>query len=418
MAKSEYICGLDIGSAFVRAVAAQVSEEGSVKIIGVAEGQSEGVSKGSIVSLDDVVSGISTTLEQLERMIGAPLDSVVVGVSGHDIATQVGKGVIAVGRADGEINEDDVDRVIESAQAVATPPNYEILHVIPRSFSVDDQNGIKDPIGMSGIRLEVEAQIIQALISQTKNISKAVYRAGLEIDDMVLGILASAETVLSKRQKELGVALVNVGSSTTSYVVFEEGDVLAVGVLPVGSAHVTSDIAIGLRTSLDVAEQIKLEYGQAVPSDVDRHAYLDLSEFSEGEKERISVRHISEIIEARLEEIFQMVDSEFSRVERSGLLPAGVVFIGGGAKLPGFVPLAKEQFRLPAELGEASDAQAVIDKARDITFSTAFSLAEWGAHLRQTEGGGGWLTKFSQIEKMGEHVKGLFSRVKKLKKGK
>ncbi len=408
--KSPYICGLDIGSAFVRAVAAQRHEDGKSYVVGAAEARSEGVSKGAIVSLDDVVSSMSTALEQLERMIGGPVDRCVVSVSGCQILTQIGKGIIAVGRADGEINEEDVDRVLESAQAVATPPNYEILHVIPRHFNVDDQVGIKDPVGMNGIRLEVEAHIIHALVSQTKNISKAVYRVGLEVEDMVLGILAAAEVVLSKRQKEMGVAVVNIGATTTSYAVFEENDVLSVGVLPVGSSHVTSDIAIGLRTSLDIAEQIKLEYGHAVAQEVEKHAYLDLSEFSDDESDRIPVRHVSEIIEARLEEIFQMVDNELAKIERSGILPAGIVFIGGGAKLPGIVDLAKKQFRLPASLGVLQSVYTAIDKIKDISFVQAAGLADWGVQVEEGSGKEGWLTKLPQIEKIGEYLRKVLPR--------
>lgn len=409
---SDYICGLDIGTAFTRVVAAQVGEDGSPFIIGAAEGSTEGVSKGVITSIDDAVSSISTTLEKLERMIGSPVERSVVGVSGQ-ITTHVGRGVIAVGRADGEISEEDVDRAVESAQAIATPPNYEILHVIPRSFNVDDQTGIRDPIGMSGIRLEVEAQIIQGLTSQIKNLSKAVYRAGLEIDDMALGILAAADVCLSKRQKELGVALVNIGAATTSFAVFEEGDVLSVGVIPVAGSHVTSDIAIGLRISLDMAEQIKLEYGRAESRNIDKHDHLDLSEFSDDESGQVPVKHVSEIIEARLEEVFQMVDADLSKIERSGLLPAGIIFIGGGSKIPGLVELAKREFRLPASLGVSSVAQTAIDKVHDTTFLTAVGLAEWGVQLRSVEQGGRWLTTLHKLEKIGGRVWGMVKKVKR-----
>lgn len=413
MPKNSYICGLDVGTAFTRIVAGEMAPDGSLYVVGLAEGPTEGVSKGSITSIDDVVSSISAVLEKLERMLGNPVDRAVVGISSPHIATQIGRGVVAVGRADSEISEEDVDRVIESAQSVATPPNYEILHVIPRTFTVDEQSGIRDPLGMSGIRLEVEAQIVQCLVSQTKNITKAVYRAGIEIEDTALSILAAAEACLTKRQKELGVALVNVGAATTSYVIFEEGDVLAVGILPVGSSHVTSDIAIGLRTSLDAAEQIKLEYGSATPQLLDKNSVLDLSEFSVNEHERISTRHVAEIIEARMEEIFQMVDSEFAKVERSGLLPAGVVGIGGGMKLPGILELAKRQFRLPASLGVVSQIETALEKARDLQFITATGLASWGAQLKGEASSKGWLTKMPFFEKMGESAKSWLGKFKK-----
>ena len=247
MSKENIITGLDIGSTAIRVVVSQINpHDQSLQILGAAENNAEGISKGSITSIEDAVSSISATLEKVERMTGVPVEHVFIGINGSYITSQDSHGVIAVSKSDGEIREEDVERVIEAAQAVATPPNYEILHVIPRSFTVDNQKGIKDPIGMSGIRLEVDAQIIQGLSSQVKNLTKCIYRTGIDIDDMVLGILASAEAVLTKKQKDLGVALLNIGGSTTSLMVFEEGDVLHTAILPVGSSHITNDIAIGL----------------------------------------------------------------------------------------------------------------------------------------------------------------------------
>ncbi|HOZ36563.1 MAG TPA: cell division protein FtsA, partial [bacterium] len=262
--KERFITGLDIGTSYVRVVTGQFNpQDDNFYIIGCGEAPSSGISKGMIVSIEDAVSAITNCLEQSERMIGSPIERVFVGISGAQIITQESKGVVTVSRANGEIREDDVERALQAAQAVATPPNYEILHVIPKSFTIDNQAGIKDPLGMTGIRLEVSTQIILGLSSQIKNLTKAVYRTGVEIDDLVLSVLANAEGVLTKRQKELGVALINIGEASTSVAVFEEGDLLNTFVVPLGSNHLTADIAIGLRTSLDVAESIKLEYGQA-----------------------------------------------------------------------------------------------------------------------------------------------------------
>lgn len=380
--KGIFITGLDIGTAYVRSVTGQFNEQdGNFYIVGCGEVPSAGISKGTIVSIEDAVSSITSCLEQTERMIGSPIERVYVGISGAHIITQESKGVITVSRANGEIREDDVDRAIQAAQTVATPPNYEILHVIPKSFTIDNQSGIKDPIGMTGIRLEVTTQIILGLSSQIKNLTKAVYRTGAEIDDLVLSILANAESVLSKRQKELGVALVNIGESTTSVAVFEEGDLLTTSIIPIGANHITADIAIGLRTSLDTAEDIKLEYGTAVPDEINKKEEVNLGDFSDSEQESVSLRYISEIIEARTEEIFDLVDKELIKIDRSGLLPAGVVITGGGANLPGIAEVAKKRFRLPASLGNPVSIHTAIDKVNNLDFTTAIGLAQWGSEL-------------------------------------
>lgn len=387
MAREEFITGLDIGSTKIRVAVGQI-QPGSpnIHIVGAAEHDAQGISKGSVTSIDDAVSAMSSALETVERMTGIPSEHAFVGIGGTHIASLESHGVVAVSRSDGELREDDIERVVEAAQAVATPPNYEILHVIPRTFSVDNQRGIKDPVGMTGMRLEVDAQIIQGLSGQIKNTTKAVFRTGLSIDDLVLGSLAAAESALTKRQKELGVALVNVGGSTTSVVVFEEGDVMHVKVLPVGAGHITNDIAIGLRTSIDLAEQVKIMAGTANPESIGKREDINLSEFEGGEDVAISKKHVAEIIEARLEEIFKMVDRELQSIDRSGLLPAGIVLTGGGAKLNGILDVAKSTFRLPASVGLPQGIMTAIDKVNDPAFTTALGLVAWGAG-NQDQGG-------------------------------
>lgn len=387
MAKEQIITGLDIGTTSVRvAVGTLGDRQQGLQIIGISEQPSEGISKGVVTSIEDAVSSVSEALVKAERMTGIPIEHAYVAINGGDLRSEQAHGVVAVAKANGEIQEDDVERVIEAAQTVATPPNHEILHVIPRSFSVDNQAGIKDPIGMSGIRLEVDAQIIQALSSQVKNLTKVIYRTGIDIDDIVLGILASSEAVLTKRQKELGVCLVNIGSTTTSMMVFEEGDVLHTAILPVGSGHITNDIAIGLRTSIDVAEKIKIQEGTALPEEISKHEEIDLSTYGPNETGTVSKRHVAEIVEARLEELYKMIDKELISAERSGLLPAGIIFTGGGAKLPGVVEVAKKQLRLPASVGVPQEKLVTaIDRARDPLFATALGLVAWGAVLASDE---------------------------------
>lgn len=388
MSKDKLITGLDIGTSHIRIVVGQINpNDNEFYIIAAIQIPSQGVSKGMITSIEDAVSSITSALEQAERIVGQPINKAYVGISGAHIDTMTSKGVIAVGRADNEITEADVERVIEAAQTVATPPNYEILHVIPKIFNVDNQTGIKDPVGMSGVRLECETQIIQGMSAQIKNLTKAIYRTGIEIEDLVLSVLANAETCLTKRQKELGAVLVNIGSHTTSMAVFEEGDILSTHVLPVGSAHVTADIAIGLRTSLDIAENIKLTYGQAMANQIPKKEEVKLSEFDENENEVVQLHYVSEIIEARMDEIFDMVDKKLIEIERSGLLPAGVVLTGGGAKLPGIIDLAKQEFRLPASLGMPHEINTAIDKVNDLAYTSAIGLGLWGYELEKQKGG-------------------------------
>lgn len=412
MTKQQIITGIDIGSFSTRVVVGQLAQDGvKLQIIGAAEGLSEGISKGVIVSIEDAVGSISPVLEKAERMTGIPIEHAYISINGHHVTCQDSHGVVAVAKADGEIREEDVERVIEAAQTVATPPNYEILHVIPRNFSVDNQKNIKDPVGMTGIKLEVNAEIIHGLSSQIKNLTKCIYRTGVDIDDLVLSVLAAAESVLTKRQKELGVALLNIGGSTMSLMVFEEGEVLHTKVLPIGSAHITNDIAIGLRTSIDVAEQVKLETGSALSEDIQKRESVHLSQFDELEETVVPRKEVTDIIHARVEEMFSMVHKELKSIHRDGLLPAGIVLTGGGAKLPKIIEAAKQQFRLPASLGVPRGISTAIDKIQDPTFATALGLVLWGFHLqekRKSFSFGGRLSSLNQTtEKMQKWFKSL-----------
>lgn len=381
MTRPQLTTGLDIGSTAIRIAVVQATAHEHMQVLGLAEVPSEGIHKGVVTSIEDAVSAISACLERVERMTGTPVEHAWVGINGSHILAQSSHGVIAVAKPNGEIGEDDVARVVEAAQAVATPPNYEILHVLPRSFTVDSQPGIKDPIGMTGVRLEVEAQVVQGQTAQIKNLTKCVYRTGVDIDSLVLAVLANAEAVVTKRQKELGVVVVNVGGSTTSVLVCEEGDPLHAAVLPVGSGHITNDVAIGLRTSIDVAEKLKVDYGHAVADEVGKREEVNLSELVEDSNEVISRKHLAEIIEARLEEIFELVDRELTKIDRSGKLPAGVVLTGGGAKLSGIVDVAKRRLRLPAMLGYPIEVASPLERVNDLSFTTALGLVRWG--LRQ-----------------------------------
>jgi len=387
--KENIIAGLDIGSTSIRLVVGQKGKGGegeSLKIIGAISVPAEGINKGAVKSIEDVTSSISACLEKAERLVGVPIEGVWVSINSPHIKCEKSRGVVAVGRSDGEISQDDIERALEAARALTVPPNYEILHVIPINFTVDNQEEIKDPVGMTGVRLEVETLIIQGLTSQIKNLTKAIFRTGLDIEDLVLSPLAAAEAVIGAKQKELGSALINIGSSTTSLAIFEEGELLHTAVIPIGSEHITADIAIGLRCPINLAERIKIEHGSAKPENFSKKDEIDISELAKEEDadeevKTIKKKYLAEIIEARVEEIFEKVDEEFKKIERSGMLPGGVFLIGGGTKLNDMVDIAKKKLRLPACLGANKNVEAVIDKVNETEFLNALGLVVWGGHV-------------------------------------
>jgi len=379
MAKEQYIVGVDVGTASVRVVQAkQNPETGVFSVIGASEAPSFGMRRGVIVDIEEAVSAISSGLEKVERMTGVPVASANVSVSGNHISSLLSHGVIAVSRADGEISENDIVRCIDASQAISIPSNKEVLHVFPKSFTLDGQTGIKDPLGMTGIRLEVDTIIVQAGLPFVRNLTKAIMQAGLEIEDLVLAPCAAAESVLKKRQKDLGVCLVDLGAGTTGMAVYEEGDLLHTAVLPIGSSHITNDIAIGLRCSIETAEKVKLQFGHCDLKAVDKNEEIDLSRLDANEEQATSRGYVVEIIEARLEEIFSYINNELKKIQRDGKLPAGIVLTGGGANLPGVVEFSKKHLRLPSILGRPENINTIIDRVNDPSFATAAGLVLWG----------------------------------------
>ena len=379
------ITGIDIGSNTIKLVVGQKDNDGYINIIGGVEVPSEGISRGTISSLEDAVSSIKKLIEQAERMIGIQLEHVYLGITGTHISSQNSHGVVAIAKPDGEIRSEDIERALNSAQAVASPNNYEIMNILPQEFIVDGQRGIKDAVGMTGVRLEVEAHIVQALASQNKNLTSAIYRAGLDIDDYVFSILATSEAILTKRQKDLGVCLVNIGQSITTIIVYEDNNVLQTAVLPIGSRHITADLAICLKINIDIAEQIKVKYGIEDEKTFDKKEFINLSEFDPNNVDKVSRKEVKHVIEARVEEIFLMIDKELKKINRNSKLPSGVVLTGGGAKLNGIVNVVKKVCKLPAELGKVENINSVIDKIDDPAFSTVIGLILIGSKYEQEE---------------------------------
>ncbi len=416
--KEDIIAGLDIGSTAVRIVVGQINPkvaEKELQIIGAVSVPAEGINKGAVKSIEDVTSAISACLEKAERLVGVPIESVWVSINSPHIKCEKSRGVVAIGRSDGEICQDDIERALEAARALSVPPNYEILHVIPVKFTVDNQEDIKDPVGMTGVRLEVETLIIQGLTSQIKNLTKAIFRTGLDIEDLVLSPLAAAEAVIGPKQKELGAALVNIGSSTTSLAVFEEGELLHTAVIPIGSEHISADIAIGLRCPINLAERVKVEYGSANSTKFNRKDEVDIAQIAEEEDagndaKAISKKYLAEIVEARVEEIYEKIDEELKKIERSGMLPGGIFLIGGGTKLDEITEAAKKKLRLPACLGINKNIATIIDKVNETEFLNALGLVMWGYQaIDQTSGFGVNLPGGKTIGKSIDKIKKWFT---------
>jgi len=378
MPKDNTLVGIDIGTTKVTVTVGRV-DEGLISIIGFSRIPNSGMRKGIVSDVEDTVSALTSALEEAERIAGMPITNAYVSIGGAHISSALSKGVVAISRSDGEITNSDVNRVMEAAQTVALPPNREIIHVIPKYFTVDTQDNIGDPIGMSGVRLEVEAVVVGGSTAAIRNLVKCVQQAGLKMESLVFSPLAASQVLLSKKQKELGVAVVDIGGGTTSIAVFENGDILHCAVLPIGANSITNDIAIGLRTSLEVAEKVKTQYGSAIPENIAETETINLANFDPQDAQKVERKYVSEIIHARLMEIFSMIREELRKVGKDGMLPAGIVFTGGGSKLEDLVSLAKEELRLPAQIGmPLFEMAGMIDKIDPSIYSTSTGLILYG----------------------------------------
>jgi len=406
--KEKVSVGIDVGDSQVVTVIGHRAEgETHPSIVGVGIHDGSGMRRGVVTDVEETVSAISASAEESERMAGLPAEAVYVSIAGGHIQSTNNKGLIAIPRGRDEISYDDVARVIETAQSVTVPANREILHVIPRMFIVDGQEGIKDPVGMSGARLEVDAHVITGSTPFIKNLRRTVEQAGVAIAGFVLAPLAASKAVMSKKQKELGVVLIDIGAGTTGIVVFEEGDIYHSAVLPIGSEHITSDIAIGLKTSLDVAERIKVEYGMASPVTLSDKDVIDLSKMDRDEEQMASRRYVAEIIEARLAELFLMIKAELRKVGRDGMLPAGAVLVGGGSKLPGIIEAAKDHLGLPAQLGFPIELRGMMDRLDDPRYATAIGLMLWGM---EEDGSRTQFMPTMDIASLVNKIKNIFTR--------
>lgn len=379
---NDIITGIDIGSHSIYTVIAQKKEELLPQIIGVGFSRTSGIRRGVIVDTNEAKATIGESIRIAERGAGLKINRALVSMGGSHIISHPSRGVIAVSRADGEVSHDDVDRVINAAQTFSMPNNREILHVIPKEFVVDGGGSIKDPVGMKGVRLETNTLIISAASQYLKNLQRSFGELGIELEDIVLDTLASSKAVLNKRQKELGVVCLDIGGGTTGVTVYEEGDLVQTSVIPVGGSHITNDLAIGLRIPVDVAESVKIEYGTAVTSEVGKRDLIDLSYIDAGETGTVPRKEVCEIVEARLSEIFDLANKELRKIGKEAFLPGGVVLVGGGAKIPHIVDLAKQKMRLPVQIGFPREVEGIVDRVDDPVYATVLGLIFWGLEKR------------------------------------
>jgi cell division protein FtsA len=378
--------GLDIGTTKISCIIADTNGGGEPRVVGIGNAPSEGLRRGVVVDLEKTVASITRAVEEAERMAGVSARGVYAGIAGDHIRSINSRGVIAVSRKDNEIAQPDVDRVVEAAKAIAIPMDREIIHVIPQEFIVDDQDGIKDPVGMSGVRLEAEVHIITGAVTSAKNICRSIQRAGLKVYDLVLEPLASSHAVLGADERDLGVVLLDLGGGTTDVAVFFEGSIRHTAIIPFGGANVTNDLAIGLRTPIDKAEQIKIQFGCALASLVGPEEVVAVSGVG-GRADREISRHVlASMIEPRLEEIFVLANKEVKKNHFAELLGGGVVLTGGTSLMPGIVDLAEQVFEMPVRLGVPEGLGGLSANVADPRFATGVGLV-LHAVLSEAEGG-------------------------------
>lgn len=374
----QILVGIDVGTTKICTLVGEVSADDNLRIIGVGTVPSRGIRKGVIVNVSEATQAIRASVEKAERISGYDIERAHVSLAGAHVASINSRGVVAVQRGDRGITPEDVDRALDAARAIAIPHDREVIHVIPRGFQVDGQEGIRDPIGMIGFRLEVEAHIITGAVSSIHNLIKCIEDVGIGVDELVLDPLASGEAVLSDTEREMGVVLVDIGGGTTDVAVFIEGSIWHTTILGVGGNHLTNDIAVVLKMPNAAAEEAKIQHGHAYPDMVDPSEMIQAMAFGDNMPTRIFRRELAQVIEARVEEIFSLVLQEIKRSGYDGLLPAGVVLCGGTAQLRGIRELGKQVLKLPVRIGGPGDIQGLTDSIMTPAFATSVGLLRWG----------------------------------------
>jgi cell division protein FtsA len=372
------LVGIDVGTSKVCALIGEVSRDGKVTVIGHGTVPSSGLKRGAVVNIDQTVRSIADAVERAERLSGWKIDKAFVGVGGAQVESLNSTGQVAVTAHDREISREDILRAIEVARAVAIPSNREVLHVERRGFIVDGQEGVKDPLGMSALRLEVETHIVTAPATAVQNLTKCVAAAGVKIDERVANALAAADAVASETEKELGVAVADMGAGTIDLAMFNEGSPFHTSVLPVGGNFVTNDVAIGIKTSLPVAEELKVRHGTCDLRGVGPDEEISVSVLGEEAGRMISRLELCQVIEARMRETFELLGAEM-RSAGAGMLPAGLILTGGAAQLSGIAELGREVLQMPVRVVAPTGVAGLTDSILTPAYSTAIGLLQWGA---------------------------------------
>ncbi|ORU89943.1 MAG: cell division protein FtsA [Cycloclasticus sp. symbiont of Poecilosclerida sp. M] len=379
------IVGLDIGTSKVATIVGEITPDGMIDIIGVGSHQSRGLKKGVVVNLESTVGSIQRSVEEAELMAGCQISSVYVGIAGSHISSLNSSGVVAI--RDNEVQFSDIYRVIDSARAVAIPSDQKILHIMPQEFTIDGQEGIREPVGMAGTRLEARVHIVTGAESAAQNIIKCVRRCGLEVDDIILEQLASSSAVLTDDEKELGVCLVDIGGGTTDIAVFCDGFIRFTAVIPIAGDQVTNDIAVALRTPTQHADEIKLKYACALTKLVHENEMIEVPSIGDRPPRQISRSNLADIIEPRYEELMMLIQAELRRSGFEDIVAAGVVLTGGSSKVEGLVELAEEVFHMPVRLGCPQYISGLNEVVRNPIYATGVGLLLFGQQNREGEGG-------------------------------
>ncbi len=374
------IVGLDIGTSKVVAIVGEIALDGSVEIIGLGSHPSKGLKKGVVVNIESTVSSIQRAVEEAELMAGCQIHSVYAGIAGSHIRSLNSHGIVAI--RDKEVTPGDVERVIDAARAVAIPADQKILHILPQEFVIDDQDGIREPIGMCGVRLEAKVHMVTGAVSAAQNIIKCVRRCGLEVDDIILEQLASSYAVLTEDEKDLGVCLVDIGGGTTDIAVFTEGSIRHTAVIPIAGDQVTNDIAVALRTPTQYAEEIKIKYACALTQLAASDESIEVPSVGDRPPRRLARQTLAEVIEPRYEELLTLVQAELRRSGFEDLIAAGIVMTGGSSKIEGLIDLAEEVFHMPVRLGVPQSVMGLVDVVRNPIYATGVGLLLFGNQNR------------------------------------
>jgi cell division protein FtsA len=378
------IVGIDVGTTKICTLIGQMSDGLIPRIIGVGVVPSRGVRRGMIVNIHEATEAIARSVDKAEQTAGVQVEQAYVSISGDHITGVNSRGVVAISRGERGVIANDVERALDAAQAISIPHNQEVVHVIPRNYNVDGQGGIREPLGMHGFRLEVEAHIVTGARTAIQNLTKCIEALDIEMENLVLDSLASGEAVLTETEREMGVVLADIGGGTTDISIFIGGSVWHTVILPVGGHHLTNDVAVGLRAPYATAEEIKKRYGHAQPGSVVQDEMLDIAAFGEQTRQKVSLKFLAEILEARTEEIFKLILKEIKRSGYDGLLPAGLVLSGGTADLSGIQELGRETLGLPVRVGAPRGLRGLVDVLNDPAYATGVGLLLWGLDQEST----------------------------------